>query len=149
MHDVYDFVSLCMHTRPQGATERDIDLKERARKHGWSTRGKFFRRVKYRMNTILQRTANCFSALTEQEMASYLKSHKEVCHLSPSMEGRQDTVKRLMELKLPAPELSSNPSESFCTALYQMLTRWIIHTLAQGIHNLATVCMQESYQNYF
>lgn len=71
---------------------------------------------------FLKRTAHCFSALTEEEMSQYLKAHADVCRLSPSMKNRDKTVDQLIELRLPAPELSENSSISFRSILYELMT---------------------------
>ena len=104
-------------------TEKDVNAREIAVKNGWSTDKSFLKRVGNRIDVILKRIADCFHALSEQELVSYLKGHDHVAHLSPSMHDRQDTVNQLIELRLPPPELSPNPSKRLCSTLYGSMTK--------------------------
>ena len=98
-------------------------MRERAVKNGWSTDRVFLKRVRNRIDAILKRMSDCFHALDEQELASYLKGHEHVAHLSPSMHDRQDTVNQLIKLRLPPPELSPNPSKRLCCTIYGLMTK--------------------------
>ena len=106
----------------QAATEPNFNIIQRAQEHGWATDENSRRRIKSRKNAFLKRIADCFSALTEDEMAQYLEGHADVRRLSPSMKNRNKTVDRLIELRLPAPELSTNSSISFRSMLYELMT---------------------------
>ena len=114
------FGSTCVFYR-QAATEPNVNLIERARQHGWTTDKNCRSRIKYKTSVFLERTSHCFSALTEEEMSQYLKAHADVCRLSPSMKNRDKTVDQLIELRLPAPELSTNSSTSFRSMLYELM----------------------------
>ena len=108
----------------QAATEpNDVNLVERARQHGWTADENCRSRIRNKTSVFLKRTSHCFSALTEEEMSQYLKAHVDVCHLSPSMKNRDKTVDQLIELRLPAPELSVNSSTSFRSMLYELMTK--------------------------
>ena len=106
----------------QAATEPNFNIIQRAQEHGWTTDDKCRRKIRYKTNMFLKRIAHCFSALTEDEMAQYLQGHADVRRLSPSMKNRNKTVDRLIELRLPAPELSTNSSISFRSMLYELMT---------------------------
>ena len=114
-----------MHVHPQAITQQGLDLKVTAQKHGWPTDTLFLKRIKKRMDVILKRTADCFSALTETELSAYLQGRKGVAHLNPSTKYRKRTVARLIQLRLPAPELSANPSKNLCSSLYELMARWV------------------------
>ena len=105
----------------QAATEPNVRLTQLARQHGWTIDDLCRKRVQWRVKTFLKRTAHCFSALTEEEMSQYLTGHADVRRLSPIMENREKTVDRLIELRLPAPELSTNSSRSFMSILYGLM----------------------------
>ena len=81
-----------------------------------------YQRVKHKSNVFLKRIAHCFAALTEEEMSMYLKGHGSVRRLSPSMKNRDETVDRLIELRMSAPELSIKSSKSFCSMLYELMS---------------------------
>ena len=106
----------------QAATEPDVNIIQRALQHGWKIGQKCLNRVRHKVRVCLKRTAHCFSALTDEEMSQYLKGHPDVCHLSPSMKNRDKTVDRLIELRLPAPEWSTNLSTGFRRMLYELMT---------------------------
>ena len=124
MKDVYtdttSFRLTCMFYH-QAATEPNVNLIQRAQEKGWATDRNCLYRIEYKTNVFLKRITHCFSALTESEMSKYLKGHVDVCHLSPSMKHRDKTVDRLVELRLPAPELSTNSSTSFRSMLYELM----------------------------
>ena len=106
----------------QISTEPNVNLIQRAQQHGWTTDENCRNRIKSKVNVFLKRTAHCFSALTEEEMSEYLKGHADVCRLSPIMKNRDKTVQRLIELRLPAPELSTHSSKALCGMLYGLMS---------------------------
>ena len=115
------FGSTCVFYR-QAATEPNVNLIERARQHGWTTDENCRKRIRNKTSVFLKRTSHCFSALTEEEMSEYLKGHADVCRLSPIMKNRDKTVQRLIELRLPAPELSTHSSKALCGMLYGLMS---------------------------
>ena len=108
--------------RPQAATQERVNIGQKARELGYPTDINLLARVRYRLDVILKRTADCFNALTEGELAAYLKKHKRVAHLD-ARKPRQAIVDTLIQLRLPAPKLYTKSSKSFRRTLYELMTR--------------------------
>ena len=78
-------------------------------------------RAKRRLNKILRRRRLCFEALPQSQLLSMVK--QSVGHANGVGRSTKDLVHRLLELRVPVPQVSSRSPENFLKTLYNFMQR--------------------------
>ena len=88
---------------------------------GTKHHGILYFRAKRRIKVITSRRRKCFESLSYSRLAALLK--QKTGHTQPIGHSKEAVVDRLLELRVPVPQVSSRSSDEFVRALYQIMKR--------------------------
>ena len=110
--------ALCM----QVANTAGIKIGEAMRKLGVTKHHDvLYFRARRRLKKILLRRRLCFEALPHSQLLAMVK--QSVGHTNGVGNSTEDVVNRLLELRIPVPQVSSGSPEKFLKTLYQLMER--------------------------
>ena len=78
-------------------------------------------RARDRLKTILRRRRMCFETLPHSQLLAMLK--QSVGHTNGVGRSTKDVVDRLLDLRIPVPQVSSRSPEKFVKTLYNFMER--------------------------
>jgi len=83
--------------------------------------GVLYKRVARRLKKILRRRRMCFETLPHSQLLAMVK--QSVGHTNGVGRSTKDVVDRLLDLRIPVPQVSSRSPEKFVKTLYNFMER--------------------------
>ena len=109
----------------QAAKTAGITIRDALRKFGVTTISKHYSvlydRAGKRLKKILLRRRMCFETLSQSQLLVMVK--QRVGHTNGVGHAAKDLVDRLLDLRVPVPQVSSRSPENFLKTLYNFMQR--------------------------